>query len=242
MRKRAYRWLLFLAEHWMGLLVLIVFSGLWSVFVHSLDPSYFQSTEVFVAHAYTLDEARASKRLDSDPHKFIDLQINNTTTAVMGFEFGDGLKFCVAWALTLEELKEGIVPPEMECFSTEAEALGFISSKTGVAQGVLSLGMSDATSNIPIIGVDYDCESFSTSCSYLYWSVNSSSGCFGGARYYAPSYPAGWDNRTSSARGQSGCNSFIHYDWTQYGGASITCTCAVMGAMGNASSSAEWRP
>lgn len=149
------------------------------------------------------------------------------------------LRYCVAQALTAEEVAEGRIVEPATCFSTQEEAAESIADTSGTDLALLLLAMDGVVLNTPIIGTDYDGESYSGS--YLYWTANST-GCFNGQTYFAPNYPSNWSNRVSSAKASSGCNQFKHFDLVNYSGGMILCTCAQMWAMGNATSSATWGP
>ncbi len=91
-----------------------------------------------------------------------------------------------------------------------------------------------------VIGIDWDYADFGGG-SYT-WVV-ATSGCSSSVSYNVPTMPSGWDNRVSSARGYSNCNSFYHYQNTDFGGSSVVCNitgCSTMGSLDNATSSEKW--
>ena len=91
-----------------------------------------------------------------------------------------------------------------------------------------------------VIGIDWDDNDYRGG-SYT-WVVDGN-GCSSTIQYGVSSMPSGWDNRVSSARGYSNCNSFYHYKNTNYDGSLIVCDpeCSSMGTLNNATSSEKWR-
>jgi hypothetical protein len=71
----------------------------------------------------------------------------------------------------------------------------------------------------------------------LTWTVSNTNGCNGGFQYSAAGMPSGWNDRVSSSQSAHGCASNIHFHNTNFGGATISCTCATMGTMNNQTSS-----
>ncbi len=67
--------------------------------------------------------------------------------------------------------------------------------------------------------------------------------CSSSLGYNMGSMPSGWNDIISSSRGYSGCNTVIHYEHINHGGASRSCTptCNTMGVMDNETSALRWR-
>lgn len=87
-----------------------------------------------------------------------------------------------------------------------------------------------------IIGVAYSGSDYSGTS--LTWIGHGNCGWF--TSYSASSMPSGWDNVISSAIEYAGCANNPYFEHTNFGGASIDCTCATMGVMDNQASSAKW--
>ncbi len=141
--------------------------------------------------------------------------------------------------------------PVINCFSSFAESIEFATSgrvqldaadaqvsatqlaKAGAATTEPSLAAG------PLLGVEYDGANFSAGSLALYGT--SGSGCFG-VTYGFAGMPAGWNDRVSSARAYSGCDS-RHYANGSYGGEVRVCAtvCTGFGAMTNRTSSIVFR-
>lgn len=136
------------------------------------------------------------------------------------------------------------------CFATPQEALRAASgsavdlpaSLTGeqVARAIERLDGSVGAASSYVLGINWDLANYAGDSKV--WEA--SSGCGPGKAWNVASINADWNNRISSAQGKSGCDRFIHFENTNYGGASLTCTpnCATMGVMSNAASSLQWKP
>ena len=70
----------------------------------------------------------------------------------------------------------------------------------------------------------------------LWWTAPS--GCTG-ASWAAASMPSGWNDIVSSARGYSGCTTYLHYQHINYGGNVAFCTCYFIGSTMNDQTSSE---
>ena len=141
--------------------------------------------------------------------------------------------------------------PVINCFSTFAESIEFATA------GRVQLGAADAQVSAadlaeagavtteqslmagPLLGVEYDGANFSAGSLALYGT--SGSGCYG-VTYGFAGMPAGWNDRVSSARAYSGCDSW-HYSNGGYGGDVRVCAtvCTGFGAMTNRTSSIVFR-
>lgn len=155
---------------------------------------------------------------------------------------------------TAEIDKQGSEPKNVRCFSTFAEAItaatkGRVRLEPSVQPGDLTDAMlvqnesltGDVTAQSDaVIGIDYQDSGFRGN-TYT-WTGSDANGCRNGSTYAVPSMPNNWDNKVSSARGFTGCQSFIHYQDQNYGGASINCACSSMGIMNDRTSSEQWRP
>ncbi|MBC7227447.1 MAG: hypothetical protein H5T61_09450 [Thermoflexales bacterium] len=100
-------------------------------------------------------------------------------------------------------------------------------------------GPAPAQGNV-VVGIDYEGANFTGST--LVWETDHTPGCSDGTSFVAPSMPAGWNDRVSSARSYSGCNHYYHYEHTNFGGAVLDCggSCSNMGVMDNQTSSERW--
>jgi len=136
------------------------------------------------------------------------------------------------------------------CFATPQEALRRASggavdlsaslTRTEVARALERLDEPLGTASSFVIGLNWDLANYAGDIKV--WEA--SSGCGPGKAWNVASINSDWNNRISSAQGKSGCDRFIHFENTNYGGASLTCTpnCATMGVMSNAASSLQWKP
>lgn len=162
---------------------------------------------------------------------------------------------CVAEVAPLAKGQLASKPTELGCFDTFAEAI-FVATGGAVKlnNDVLPSEVTEEMLNGarlrapraagPVIGVDYNGIDFTGST--LTWRANNDNGCYAGIGFAASSMPSGWNDVVSSARSYSGCNQYIHYEDTNYGGTSITCNqgenCREMGYMDNKTSSEKWLP
>ncbi|MGH3075322.1 MAG: hypothetical protein ACRDQC_10360 [Gaiellales bacterium] len=124
----------------------------------------------------------------------------------------------------------------MRCYTALARALG-------VARGRPPKGFADPkTGLVPdastLISTDFNGANMAGAS--LTWTVSNTNGCNGGFQYSAASMPSGWNDKVSSSQSAHGCASNVHFHNTNFGGATITCTCATMGAMSNQTSSETW--
>lgn len=154
-------------------------------------------------------------------------------------------KHCVAEALAVAEgqpVPATIDTAEPRCFGTFAEAI------SAATKGAVKLDSSatpetfDASAlALPatyVIGTEYkDAKHKGASL-----TVTSKVSCVGYA-FLLRSMPRGWDNVISSARAFSGCNHSVHFEHTEFRGASKDCgsDCAYIGnAMNDRTSSIRW--
>jgi hypothetical protein len=141
--------------------------------------------------------------------------------------------------------------PVITCFSTFAESMEFATrgkvqldaaDATVSAQQLVESG-AVATANAlaagPLLGVEYDGSNYSGGSLALYGTGGS--GCYG-VTYGFAGMPGGWNDRVSSARAYSGCDSW-HYDSSGYRGSVRVCAtvCSGFGAMTNRTSSIVFR-
>lgn len=136
------------------------------------------------------------------------------------------------------------------CFATPQEALRAASggavdlpdslTRAQVARALDRLDGPLGTASNYVIGINWDLANHAGADRI--WEA--SSGCGPGKAWNVASIESAWNNRISSAKGKSGCDRFIHFENTTYGGASLTCTpdCATMGVMSNAASSLQFKP
>jgi len=87
-----------------------------------------------------------------------------------------------------------------------------------------------------IIGEDFGHTTYGGAA--LVWTAEH--GCVGFT--YSSGMPAEWNNRVRSAKGQSNCNRYRHFDGPNYGGAFKDCLpkCESMGAVEALTSSEKW--
>ncbi len=100
--------------------------------------------------------------------------------------------------------------------------------------------MATAKAAIPaatvIIGEDFGHTTYGGAA--LVWTA--AHGCVG--YWYASGMPPEWNNRVRSAKGQSNCNRYRHWDGPNYGGAYKDCLpkCESMGVLEALTSSEQW--
>lgn len=125
----------------------------------------------------------------------------------------------------------------VEPITPSAAASGFTSLPT--PKGCYP-NMSIAQAFVPaatvIIGEDFGHTTYGGNA--LVWTAEH--GCVGFT--YASGMPAEWNNRVRSAKGQSNCNRYRHFDGPEYGGAFKDCLpkCESMGAIEALTSSEKW--
>lgn len=144
-------------------------------------------------------------------------------------------RHCVVWIAPTSGRAPSRLSP-MRCYTALARALG-------VARGRPPKGFADPkTGLVPdastLISTDF--KGANMAGASLTWTVSNTNGCNGGFQYSAASMPSGWNDKVSSSQSAHGCASNVHFHNTNFGGATITCTCATMGAMSNQTSSETW--
>lgn len=153
--------------------------------------------------------------------------------------------------LTQAEL-DARIEPEVRSFDTFAAAMAFASGgsidinesldgSASKSQLLANRGAVSARSSQTVIGVDYNWSNFNSGGGTLTWWAPNSAGCSGGATFFAPEMPGGWDKIVSSAIAMGGCNTWIHFSAPSYGGADYRCTCPIMDDMNNQTQSETWR-
>lgn len=128
------------------------------------------------------------------------------------------------------------------CFPAFAQAILFATGGTVVlpadfaAQDITSRLLEPAPDNHLVLGIDY--EHINYGGNTLTWTGDAL--CSPTQSYYTNSMPGGWNDVVSSAKGFASCDTYIHYEHTFFGGATLTCTCSSMGVMNDATSSEKW--
>lgn len=138
---------------------------------------------------------------------------------------------------------------ETQCFNSFAEAIfaatnGRVQLDPNIEPDEITDSMlngnakNDSSSQDIVIGIDWDYTNYQGG---TYTWVVTGTGCTDTTYYEAPSMPASWNDRVSSAIAYSGCK-FYHYRDTNFGGTSVLCneTFPAMGTLDNATSSERW--
>jgi hypothetical protein len=153
-----------------------------------------------------------------------------------------------AQATRLGETMPLYVPPlQPQCFGTFAEAIrtataGAVKVSPNLRPEELTDAMLAAPGLLPlasfVIGIEYEHADFGGS-SIIY---NGGGTC--DQFSFSVSYVGdAWNDRISSARAFSGCNHSVHYEHSDFGGASVDCftSCSYIGdAMNDRTSSIRW--
>ena len=139
---------------------------------------------------------------------------------------------------------------ERGCFSTFGEAVSAATSgrvqiadkqARKLTDAEVQSGLDEKASvlgSTTIIGIDYKNSGYGGD-TYL-WETSYLPGCSDGTGFGVAGMPSGWNDTVGSATGYSGCNNYLHWEHTWFGGASLNCSCSSMGVMNDATSSEQW--
>lgn len=139
---------------------------------------------------------------------------------------------------------------ERGCYSTFGEAVSAATSgRVQIADKKARLltstevqsGLGETAARLDsttIIGIDYRDSGYGGG-TYL-WETSHLPGCSDGTGFGVAGMPSGWNDTVGSATGYSGCNNYLHWEHTWFGGASLNCSCSSMGVMNDATSSEQW--
>lgn len=133
-------------------------------------------------------------------------------------------QYCADVAHAVVDGKAPQPPTFLGCFSSQQQAA---TAATNVA------------ASSTLIGRDYGHIDFGgDSLSHYGGSGN----CDSSTSYSAASMASGWNDRVRSAEGYGGCNNFVHYENSNFGGASLNCSarCSSMGVLAAQTSSEFW--
>ncbi len=220
----------------LSLLLLLGPAGAVRAFRDSVTPPY------AVAQARTEEEAAAGEEGQVQYFDSFEEAMKSIGADPADFQNSKPERHCV---VQIEPLQPGQQASEMlepVCFDSFSEAID------AATQGAVRLPPTTkpneftaemlAPASTTVIGIDYSSSNYSGTS--LVWTASNTVGCTTGLTYAAPTMPSGWNDVVSSARTYGGCNRSPHYEHTYYSGAVLTCPCATMGVMDNATSSEKW--
>lgn len=156
---------------------------------------------------------------------------------------------CVVMLVPAQENQEELSDQGMTCFASLAESIAAATSNQvrlpatatidDIDQALRSYERSTPLAGAANYVLSIEFEHPSWKGSSRVFTAHTS--CFSSAKSIK-SMPSGWSDRISSARGYSGCGKVVHYQHTNFGGASITCrpNCASVGLLNDRTSSIRW--
>jgi len=171
--------------------------------------------------------------------------------ALVGGDRSDTLKHCVAESTVYSERDNRLISEpednEFVCFSTFSQAIEFatdgrvILPEDATPETVTDEEINGSIGDIGttyVIGIEYEHSNYN---GYTYTFTNSVT-CNGYTHSFSR-ITGWWNDRISSARAYSDCNHSIHYEHSNFGGATRDCgtACSYIGdAMNDRTSSLKW--